>query len=144
MDQLVTEQTFRKYEKYFWCAYILLPLFTGFLNYNWLPNESYDERKHEQLSSRIVDTNPVGGSEEVAKMWRSKTSDRIYSREAFSEHRHTEAARMSVTTFLYGLIGCFFFAYGQEIKKQGNFVSEIKVALLYDTAAAIMIIFLIW
>ena len=51
---------------------------------------------------------------------------------------------MSVITFLYGLIGCLFFAYGQVIKKQGNFVGEIKVALLYDTAAAIMIIFFIW
>jgi len=140
----MTEPTFRKLEKYFWLAYILLPLFTGFLSYNWLPNESFDEKKHEQLASRIVDTNPVGGSEEVANAWQSKTSGRIYSRETFAKHRHTEAVRMSVITFLYGLIGCLFFAYGQVIKKQGNFVGEIKVALLYDTAAAIMIIFFIW
>ena len=138
------ESTFCKVQKYFWWAYVLLPLFTGFLSYDWLPDESYDERKHELLTSYTVDTNPVGGSEEAPREWRSKTSGETYSRDTFSKHRHSEAIRVSVSTFLYGLIGCFVFAYGQVIKKRESFIDALKSSLFYDVAASVITLFFIW
>lgn len=142
--KFMSESAFRNFQKYFWWAYVLLPFFTGLLTYHWLPDESYDERRHELLASRTVDTNPIGGSENTPQEWRSKISGRIYTPASFAEHRHSEAIRMSIIAFLYGLIGCFVFAYGQINKKLSTFIVAFKSTLFYDAAISILILFFVW
>lgn len=145
MDQLMTEKTFRKYEKYFWCAYILLPLFTGFLRYNWLPNESFDERIHYAISSYSADTNPVGGSTDVVDKWESKTTGKAFTKKQFATHRHHEAVRIGILSFIYALIGCVYYSYGQVIKKlEPSIPAALKSSIIYALLASAFFIFLSW
>ncbi len=41
-------------ERTFWTVFIILPIFTGLLAYDWLPNEAFNEKRHELLSSHEV------------------------------------------------------------------------------------------
>jgi len=134
----MTAETYEKFKSVFWWAFVLVPLFTGFLRYDWLPNESYDSRVHELVSSRSVDTNPVGGSEEKALTWVSKKTGEVFTRDSFSTHRHNECIRIGIISFLYGIFGCSFFAYGQVLKKTENtFFSALKAYWGYSLIAPI-------
>jgi hypothetical protein len=140
----MSESAYRKFEQYFWWAYVLLPIFTGLLHYTFLPNESYDEKKHELIAASSADTNPVGGSVDVPQAWQSKASGEVYTRDFFAKHRHRETLRISAVTFLYGLIGCFFFSYGQVLKERESFINAFKSSLLYDVGASLLPILFYW
>ena len=100
----------------FWIFYLLVPLFIDvffapyqLLAYRWLPNEAFQESKHEMLASHVAcnddDCRPV------ADVWRDKGSGQVFSRRSFEQHRLSEATRMGWTWFSYGLIGCVALAF---------------------------------
>ena len=37
--------TFRRVEQIFWVLFIILPIFTGLLAYDWLPNEAFQRKE---------------------------------------------------------------------------------------------------
>ncbi len=43
-----------KAEAIFWVLYLVIPIVTGLLAYNWLPNESYNPAVHELIASHEV------------------------------------------------------------------------------------------
>ena len=45
--------SFPKLEVVFWLTYLLLPAFTGWLDYQSLPNEHYDPQQHELLGYHV-------------------------------------------------------------------------------------------
>jgi hypothetical protein len=54
-------------EQTFWTLFVVLSFFTGLLAYNWLPNEAFDERRHEMISSHEV-CHDVGEQQECGEM----------------------------------------------------------------------------
>jgi len=43
-----------KAETIFWVLYLIIPIVTGLLAYNWLPNESYNPDVHQLITSHEV------------------------------------------------------------------------------------------
>jgi hypothetical protein len=87
---------------------------TGFMNYNWLPNESYDDKKHisvdysmYEVSNGVTPSNDV----RVEQVWKSKLTGEIFTRQDFVDYRFKEALRLAIIAFLYGLIACIFYSY---------------------------------
>jgi len=116
----------------FWALYIALPLFTGILAYHWLPNESYDEKRHILLENREVmdaNDNPV----DAPSAWADKKTGTVYTYEQFRNHRHSEAIRSAFVWFGYGLIGCVVASYRN--RKHG-FWKAFKIAMLVDCVLA--------
>jgi len=133
------ESTFSKIEGVFWVAYILLPIFTGWLAIQPLPNE-YDESKHELLKSHAVECGPEGLlSCEAPDVWRDKETGKIYTSEQFTEYHRHEGTRIGITAFSYGLIGCLFFAYGRVVKKRESFLKGFDRAVLINVIVSLLI-----
>ncbi len=133
-------EVYGKAKSLFWLIYIGLPLFSGFLSYNWLPQE-YDERQHILIESHSVDCGMNGmNSCEVPDVWRDKDSGQVYNASQFSEHRRYESIRISILSFLYGLIGCLFFAWDASRSKNMTFIGAFKNALFFDVALSIVIL----
>ena len=120
----------------FWWLFFLVPLFTGILQYHWLPNESYDADRYELLSSHEVCRDEVTCGE-MADVWRDKKTGKIFSRADFSIHRHEEAIRMPATWFAYGLIGCFAFGYFRRQKSEHAFFTYFGMAACVNLLVAI-------
>src|SRR5258708_30754540 len=109
----------------FWIFFIIFPLTTGLLSYHWLPNEAPmlsngDVIKpfeiissHEECSDNNCGT--------VVDAWRNTVTGETFTKGDFKTHRYNERNRMTATWFLYGLIGCFFFAGIQYYKKKDFF-----------------------
>ena len=127
----------KKMRTIFWWAFLLVPLFTGILAYNWLPNKSYDPDRDEMLSSHEVCQSDPGPCGDMADVWRDKKTGRIFSRAQFAAHRHQEATRMAVASFAYGLIGCFAFAYFRRHQDKDAFFKYLGVAICVNLAVAI-------
>jgi hypothetical protein len=122
-------------ETTFWIAFIILPILTGWLVYDWLPNESFDGRIHEVLQTEVIDT-PDGGTGERVEVWRDKKTGREYSRFDFAHHRRAEARRMAGVWFIYGLVGCFVFAAIRSAKKTGSIYDAFGKAILLNLVVA--------
>jgi hypothetical protein len=132
--------SFQKCEVLFWLAYFLLPAFTGWLDYRPLPHEHYDPQRHELLSFHIREGWPNGlGSYEVPESWRDEKSGERYSAMLFSEHRQSEARRLGITCFAYGLAGCTFFACSRVARKKNTFRKSFVRALMVDVAVSIFV-----
>lgn len=103
--------TFRRLETICWWGFVLLPLFFGWLHYNWLPNESFDKRRLILFASHEV---CEGGWDEacgdMADVWEDKLTGQRYYRTQFASHRASERWRLLAVDFGYGLIGCFLYA----------------------------------
>lgn len=120
----MSESKLEKIKAAFWVIYILIPIFTGWMTYQYLPNE-YDERKHELLESHHVECGTEGmQSCVVPDKWRNKISGKIYTSSQFASHRRAEAERIAIITFAYGLIGCLFAAYWSVVRHR---ISMIKL-----------------
>jgi hypothetical protein len=102
-----------KAEAIFWVLYLVIPIVTGLLAYNWLPNESYNPAVHELIASHEV-SDDEGRTRTVYDVWKDKKTGRIFRLENFEEHRRAESGRMAYTGFMYGLIGSAFFAFSQS------------------------------
>jgi hypothetical protein len=131
--------SFEKFEVLFWLVYLLLPTFTGWLDYKPPPNEHYDPQQHELLSFHIREGWPNGlGSYEVPETWRDQKSGQKYSVELCSEHHQSEARRLGITRFVNELLGCAFFAYGRVVKKNNTFLKGFRRAVMVDFAVSIL------
>ena len=121
----MTESTLDKVNTWFWVFYILVAIFSGFMNYQYLPNESYDESKHELLESHFESCGTENmQSCEVFDKWRDDATGKIYTFNQFPAHRRSEAGRISITVFAYGLIWCLFSASRKNVLVQ---ISRAKI-----------------
>ena len=130
-------------ESIFWVLFILVPIFTGLLAYHWLPNESpmladgQVLKPYEIISSHEECNDSDVGSQcgTIVDVWRNTATGVIYSKADFKEHRISERNRMTIWGFLYGLIGCVFFAGLQHYKKK-DFYKYFGVAMTANLAFA--------
>lgn len=128
-----------KLEVVFWLGYLLLPASTGWLDYRSLSNEHYDPEQHELLTYHVREGWPNGlGSYKVADTWRDEKTGEKYTPDLFVEHHRSEARRLGITCFAYGLPGCAFFAFSRVARKKNTFLNALKNALLVDVAVSIL------
>jgi len=121
----------------FWWLFFLVPLFTGILHYHFLPNEFYDEKRHQLLSSHWECNHP-GQCGDVNEAWRDKKSGEIFTPADFAAHRKEEAVRLAVIWFAYGLIGCFGFGYFfRDENEHGSFFKYFGMAVCANLAVAL-------
>ncbi len=129
--------------KVFWTLFIGLPIFFGFLSYNWLPQE-YDERNHILIESQSVECGPEGlNSCESPRVWRDRKTGKIFHANDFASHRRTEAFRISLLSFLYGLVACLFYAWDENVRDSKVFKEAIKYALSLNALLSLAIFILI-
>ncbi len=127
----------------FWVAFIIIPVVTGILAYHWLPNESpmlpggQVLKPYEILESHEACQDTDGGSrcETVADIWKNTETGNTYTKADFQSHRISERNRMTTVWFLYGLIGCIFFAGTQHYKKK-DFFKYFGIAIAVNLAIA--------
>lgn len=132
---LVGTALFRRLQVGFWTLFIALPILTGLLAYRWLPNESFDEKRHELVAGHEVgDRFQDHGIS--ADIWKDKKTGEIFTPARFAEHRKMEARRMAVTWFGYGLVGCLFFAWVGALKGQGRFFVAFGKAVALNLVIA--------
>jgi hypothetical protein len=135
------ESTFTKLEPVFWVAYVLLPIFTGWLVYQPLANE-YDKNKHELLESHFEECGPEGlRSCEVPDKWRDEETGKVYTSGQFTERHRSEGRRIGITTFAYGLIACLFFAYSRVVRRRETFFKGFKRSIVVNVLVAL---FMYW
>lgn len=129
--------SFQAVAAFFWLFYFVLPVGTGLLAYQWLPNENYDYRNHELLNSHSESVGPEGlTSAEVPDRWRNDESGEVFTPAMFYKHRAHEAQRLLVVWFGYGLIGCLFYAYSKARAGRGLFMAALISALIVNSALA--------
>jgi hypothetical protein len=125
-----------KAETIFWVLYLIIPIVTGLLAYNWLPNESYNPDVHQLIASHEV-SDDEGRTGTVYDVWKDKKTGRIFRLEDFEEHRRAESVRMAYTGFMYGLIGCAFFGFRQSQRREKKFVVSFGQATAVNLAFAL-------
>ncbi len=133
----------KKVRTAFWIAFLLFPIFSGLLFYDFLPNETYNERLHDLLASDEV-CKDSGECARRAIEWKSKKSGELFRREDFSEHRHKEAFRVASLMFLYGMVGCFAFGYFNRQKSEHAFFTYLGGAVCVDAAIAAYNFLMLW
>jgi hypothetical protein len=107
------EKLSRNAEPIFWALYLIVPLITGLLAYNWLPDEAYNPGRHLLIKSHEI-SDDEGRTGTVYDVWKDKKTGRVFRQEDFEDHSRSESVRMTYTWFMYGLIGCAFFAFRQS------------------------------
>lgn len=130
----------------FWIVFFIIPFVTGLLAYHWLPNEapmlSSGEviKPFEIITSHEECNNSDSGNNcgTVVDVWRNTLTGEVFTKDAFKTHRYNERNRMTVTWFLYGLIGCFFFAGIQYYKKK-DFFRYFGIAITINMVIAFYI-----
>lgn len=134
---------YRKIAVALWALYVLTPVATGLLAYHWLPNESYDESKHELLDSRSEGSWPEDLTKvEVPERWKDERTGEVFTSANFEHHRKQEADRLFFTWFAYGLLGCLFYAYGRFKEEKSSFAHALKRSLLVNFAISVFIYWL--
>jgi hypothetical protein len=104
----------------------------GWLAYQPLSNE-YDEKKHKLLESHFEECGPEGLKGcEIPDKWRDEETGKIYTAGQFTEHHHSEARRIGIAAFAYGLIACLFFAYGCVVQGREKFPEGFKKAVVVN------------
>jgi hypothetical protein len=140
LQRIIGSQLFKNMELTFWLVFICVPVFTGWLDYQSLPDEVYDPARHELLKSHMKEAWPDGmGTYRVPDSWRDKATSTIYSAGSFSAHRQSEAKRLGINCFGYGLIGCGFFAYSRGAKGQSAFLRAFRKSIILNAAVAIFV-----
>ena len=140
LQRVIGAQLFKKTGLIFWLVFLCVPVFTGWLDYQSLPDEVYDPTRHELLKSHMKEAWPEGmGTYRVPDSWRDKATGTIYSVDSFSAHRQSEARRLGINCFGYGLIGCAFFAYSRGTKGQSAFLRAFRNSVILNAAVAIFV-----
>jgi len=113
-------------------------MFTGWFHYNYLPNENpYDSSRFEIVKSHTAEVGTEGlQSAEIPDVWRNKETGEVFSAKQFSSHQTQEAWRAALTAFVYGLIGCVYFAITYSEKGEGRFLYGLRNALLVNIVAS--------
>jgi hypothetical protein len=135
----VEERISRNAETIFWIIYLLVPLFTGLLAYNWLPHESYSPERDELIAAHEISDDEKTGT--VYDAWKDKKTGRVYTLAEFEDHRRSESKRMGYTWFGYGIIGCAFFAFRQFRLAGKKFVVSFMQAMAVNIAIALFMYF---
>ncbi len=136
---LALRPSFLKVEIAFWLVYLILPLSTGWLDYQHLPNEQYDAERHELLDFHTREGWPNGlGSYKVPDVWRDAKTGERFTTQFFYENHKSEARRLAIAYFAYGLLGCAFFALSRVVKKKRSFLHAFRAALMVNTAISIL------
>lgn len=140
-DQRLASRPAKRVRIAFWWLFFLVPLFTGILAYKFLPDEAYDERRHEMVASHWAceNTPGVGRCADIADEWRDKKTGETFTRDSFSVHRREEAVRSAVVWFAYGLIGCFAFAYFRRNEGEHSFHKYLGMAVCVNVAVALFV-----
>jgi len=106
-------------EKIFWVIYLVLPIFTGILAYNWLPNESPNKDIHIILSSH-EECDPYNQCVQIPNAWQNKETGEIYTPSNFGEHNRKEGNKKTLYLLGYLLLGGIFYVlfskYNEKIK----------------------------
>ncbi len=128
----MTKHTFGNIEKYFWWFFILLPLLVGMVRYNWLSIEPYISRPQQSSVTRPASAAPNGNGLDVPVMRQLKGMEAASNKDYFIRGRYIEVGQYGLFSFLYGLIGCLFYSYGQVIKeKAASFTVAFKKSLIF-------------
>jgi hypothetical protein len=133
VDPFWTSSFFDKLQIVCWIAFVGIPIVTGCLAYNWLPNEAFSDEAHELLETVELE-DERGLPVVVPALWKHKQTGVVYSREDFIEHRGHERNRMAVVWFAYGLVGCFFYAWSQAGQRRNSFSAAFGQAALVNVA----------
>lgn len=129
----------------FWVVFILFPLLSGLLAYHWLPNEAPmlsdgEVLKPYKILASHQECNDGGDCGTVADVWLNTETGKTYSKQDFVSHRYAERNRMTVTWFLYGLIGCFFYA-GISYYQKKDFFRHFGIAMVINIIIALYTFF---
>lgn len=128
-----------KYEPLLWVIFVLVPIFTGWLHYDYLPHEYPYDSRHEVLEFYPEAVGPEGlQSAEVPDKWRDIATGEIFTSEDFADHRKQEAWRRVFIWFAYGLVGCFLFATLQVVKKRRLFFPSLGIAVAVNFASTLL------
>jgi hypothetical protein len=140
LQGIIGSQLLKHTELIFWLVFLCVPVFTGWLDYQSLPDEVYDPTRHELLKSQVKEAWPQGlGTYMVPDSWRNGATGTIYSTHAFSAHRQSEAKRLGISWFVYGLIGCAFFAFSRSMKGQSAVIRAFRNSLILNAAVALFV-----
>jgi hypothetical protein len=120
--------------KAFWAAFVLFPIITHTLVYQSLPNEDFDPEQHIVL--RYLEHCDRNGCQHGPSVWKNKQTGEIYSYERFAGHRQSEAYRIAVWTFAYGLIGCFAFAGFRKRETEPDFWKPFNAAVCVNAGVS--------
>lgn len=108
-----------------------MPLIVGLVRYNWLSVEPY-VGNNQANSYRVLVTQPNTSSTEQPVLRKLKGMDGASTKEDFIHERFVEVARYGAFSFIYGLLGCVFFSYGQVIKGESpNFTGAFRKSLIF-------------
>lgn len=143
MENIVNKTWFGTVQAIFWIAFIIFPIVTGILQYHWLPNESpmlssgEVLKPFEILSSHeeCQDSDYGNNCGTVVDVWRNTNTGQVFTKKDFQVHRINERNRMTVTWFLYGLVGCLFFAGVKHYQKK-DFFRYFGIAMIINLAIA--------
>jgi len=139
-QRLIGSRLFKNTELIFWLVFLCVPVVTGWLDYQSLPGEFYNSERHELLKSHVNEAWPEGlGTYTVPDSWRDEATGTIYSADSFSAHHRSEARRLGIGWFAYGLIGCAFFAHGRGMKGRGAFFRAFRNSVILNAVVALFI-----
>jgi hypothetical protein len=133
-----------------WLVYILVGvvcLLTGVLGYNYLPDQRYDEGKHELLESHLdsPDEGPRSGQAyEIPDKWQNVETGKVFTPDQFAAHSRSEARRLGIAIFAYGLIGCLLYGYIRYRRYAGNFFESFGKAVIVNLLVAIVVSWITW
>ena len=128
----MTKHTFGNIEKYFWWLFIWLPLLVGMVRYNWLSIEPYISRPPQSSVTRPASAAPNGNGPNAPVMRQLKGMEVANNKDDFIRGRYLEVVQYGVFSFLYGLLGCFFYSYGQVVKEKApSFAVAFKKSLIF-------------
>jgi len=115
---------------WFWVIYLLLPLFTGILAYDYLPGEGCHPSKYEVIQE--------GSDGPLA--WRSKETGQVFYWAEFKEQREHERYRLLVVWLGYGFLGSLAYAY-QRSDGDDNFYARLGRGTIVNIIVAFISIF---
>jgi hypothetical protein len=127
-----------------WVVYILIPIISiftgGVLTYHYLPDQQYDPSKHELLESHEVvneeDGPRAGEVYEAPDKWRNIYTGNVFTADQFAAHSRSEARRLGVALFAYGLIGCTLHGYIRYRRYAANFFESFGKAVIVNIIVA--------
>jgi|GEM_PF-4410168 hypothetical protein len=127
----MTKEFYFKCEKYFWWFFILLPFVAGLVRYNWLAVEPYVSQVPQSTSSNSLTPAPTRNEPETPVLRKLKGQAEPTDKNDFIHNRFWEVLQFGALSFLYGLVGCAFYSYGQVIKGRApNFFTSIGKSII--------------
>jgi hypothetical protein len=131
--KFIADARIRRFQSLIWVAYVLFPIFSQILAYDWLPNEYFDENRHEAIKTvDMCDGNGRCGDKHL--VWKDKKTGEVFSVGDFVDHRHSEKIRMALADAVYALLGCCLFAYMNATKEDGSFHRNFGKAAIVASA----------